>query len=120
MMLPFDPTGTPGLPAPEVRITELRIAPWPDGNRIRVHVNLTPFESRPSLELTVFDPQGEEVASALILETMLPRIVITLHIRPAEADVEYQLRANLFYEDIGTVHLLEQSFSLPSQESDPG
>jgi hypothetical protein len=119
-MMPFDPAGTPGLPAPQVRITELRIEPWPDGNRVRVHLNLTPFESRPSLELTVFDPQEEEVANAMILETMLPRIVVTLHIRPAEAGVAYRLQANLFYEDLGIIHQLEQSFTLPSQDSDSG
>ncbi|MDD5367686.1 MAG: hypothetical protein PHQ40_01260 [Anaerolineaceae bacterium] len=115
-MTPFEPSGNPGLPAPEVRMTELRIEPWPDGNRIRVHLNLTPFETRPSVELTVFDPGGEEVANAIILETMLPRIVVTLHLRPAESGMEYRLQASLFYEDLGVIQRLEQSFSLPSPE----
>ncbi len=52
------PTPGVGLPPAEVRFTELRIEPWPDGRRLRVHVSLTPFQNKPDLEAMILDEAG--------------------------------------------------------------
>lgn len=116
-MFQFDSEETQGLPPEEVRITQLSVKPWPEGNKVRVHIDLTPFQSRPNLDLTIFDLQGEEVANAIILESMLPRVVITMHLRGATEGNEYKLLASLYYDDLGVTQRVEQNFRLDTTTS---
>jgi hypothetical protein len=46
-----DPSEVP-LPPNEVRIRELNVEPWPDGNRLRVYLEVDPFQKRPNADLT--------------------------------------------------------------------
>jgi hypothetical protein len=99
---PFDPPED-ALPPAEVRITGLRAEPWPDGQRIRVLLSLTPFLERPNLTASISDPQGEEVAGASIVETMDIQIAFTLHIRADLQPGEYTITISLEYADLGQV-----------------
>ncbi|MDD5468758.1 MAG: hypothetical protein PHS96_13230 [Anaerolineales bacterium] len=91
-----DPSAIP-LPPEEVRIRALRAEPRPDGKRVRVTLELTPFLKRPSGEISVSDPAGEEAASASIVESMNPKMEFTLHLRGEPAAGRYTLRAVVFY-----------------------
>ncbi len=106
-----------GLPPNEVRITNLKVEAWPDGKRIRVHLNLTPFQQQPNLEVVLLNSRGNEVTSAMILEAMLPKFMVTLHIREPEPGEEYTVLARLSYEDLGTTQEVESRFTLPYPES---
>ena len=44
------------LPPNQTRLLDLRAEPYPDGRRMRVALELTPFEQRPYIELTLTDP----------------------------------------------------------------
>jgi len=101
----FNPLDPPedALPPAEVRITELRAEPWPDGQRIRVLLTLTPFRERPNLSAAILSPTGEEVASASIVETTDIQIVFTLHIREDLQPGLYTLALGLDYADLGEV-----------------
>ena len=99
-------------PPQEVRFTELRVEPWPDARRVRVHVTLTPFEQYPNLEAVLARSAGEEVSRAAIIETAENRIVFTLHIRAPEAAGTYWLTATITYPDFGTVDEQTISFEL--------
>ncbi|HVP20557.1 MAG TPA: hypothetical protein VMS73_01720 [Anaerolineaceae bacterium] len=96
-------------PSPEarppqgVRFTELRVEPWPDGRRVRVHVSITPFQKNPNLEAVITDPAGNEVARASIIETADVRFVFTMHIKGMDVNGTYTLSANLNYEETGQV-----------------
>lgn len=94
------PGGPERLPPAEVRITELRAEPWPDGQRVRVHVALTPFEQRPSLELAIQTSQGEEAASVSLIEVLTVRFVLTMHLRQSDPTGQYSLSARLYYPDL--------------------
>ena len=87
----------------DVRFTELRVEPWPDGRRVRVHVSLTPFQKNPNVEVVITDPAGNEVARASIIETADVRFVFTMHIRGTDVNGMYTLSANLNYEETGQV-----------------
>ena len=82
----------------ETKILSLSAAPYPDGYRLRVNIEMTPFQSRPHLEVTLKSADGHEVASASIVEPMSWKLEFTMHIR-GELDNPYLLEARLFYPD---------------------
>jgi hypothetical protein len=86
------------LPPAETRITALSAQPYPDGRRVRVNLEITPFQQRPHLEITLANAEGREVASASVVEPMSWKIEFTLHIR-GEPHSPYTLTASLFYPE---------------------
>jgi len=82
----------------ETRITSLTAEPYPDGYRLRVNIEITPFQKRPQIEVALNDADGEEVASSSIIEPMNWKIEFTMHIR-GELRNPYTLQAKLFYPD---------------------
>ena len=94
-----DPSEVP-LPPEEVRIRELRTEAWPDGRRVRVDLEVDPFQLSPSADLVILDEEGEQVASASVISSMDRRMELTLHLRGAVAGGEYRLCVTLFYAEI--------------------
>lgn len=90
-------------PPLEVRLTELRVEPWPDGRRLRVHLDMTLFQENPSLEVFLTDEHEKEIARADIIETADNRIVFTLHIRNHQVSGTLRLTANITYPEAGIV-----------------
>jgi hypothetical protein len=82
----------------ETRITSLTAEPYPDGYRLRVNIEMTPFQKRPHLEVVLKDADHEEVASTSIVEPLGWKIEFTMHIR-GELNNPYTLEAKLFYLD---------------------
>jgi hypothetical protein len=82
----------------KTQITRLEPEPYPDGERIRVQLETTPFATRPHIEVTLTDSQGVEVASASIVEPMSWQLEFTLHLRGAKSS-PFTLTAHLFYPD---------------------
>ncbi len=103
------------LPPAEVRFRELRVEPWPDGRRLKVHVSLTPFQQKPDLEATIFDEDGKEVSHASIIENAETRFVFTMHIRAQTVTGAYTLIAKVSYQDFGTVD--EKTLTFESKEN---
>ena len=96
--IPDDPSIIP-LPPEEVRIKVLSAEPYPDGKRLRVNLELTPFQKRPWIEATLVDAEGEEVSSANIIEPLSWKIEFTLHIRRDPPQGSYTLAARLYYPE---------------------
>ena len=82
----------------ETRITSLTAEPYPDGYRLRVNIEMTPFQQRPHLEVVLRDAENEEIASTSIVEPLSWKIEFTMHIR-GELNNPYTLEAKLFYPD---------------------
>ena len=93
-----DPDAIP-LPPKEVRIQALEALPYSDGRRVRVKLELTPFLKRPNADVSIFNTTGEEVASASIIETMEPKMELTLHLRGPGQPGDYTLAARVFYRE---------------------
>jgi hypothetical protein len=91
-----DPTAIP-LPPAEVRIKDLRAAAWEDNRRVGVYLELTPFQKRPNAELSITNPSGKIVAQASIVETMILKMELTLHLRGPTTGGAYILSVSIFY-----------------------
>ncbi len=96
-----DPSEIP-LPPEDVRIRQLQADPWPDGRRVRVFMEITPFQKRPNGEISVRDAQGNKVANLSIIETIDPKMEFTLHLRLAKPQGHFYVSAKVFY------HLADQ------------
>jgi hypothetical protein len=88
------------LPPEEVRLSDVRLAVYPKADRVRVRVELTPFTERPNLRVRISDTAGKVIAQSDILETMLPSLEFTLHLRAAEREKEYTLEAEVYYQKV--------------------
>lgn len=95
------------LPPEEVRLRSLHAEPWSDGRRVKIYLEIEPFQKRPSAELSIVNAAGESVAQASILETMARKLELNLHLRQAEPGEEYTLLAVLYYQ------------KLPNADQDP-
>ena len=84
----------------EVRLREVQAMPLLDGNRVKVLVELTPFIKRPNLEITITTASGKEVAHASILETMLRKVELIMHVRESEPGNEYTLESTVYYQSL--------------------
>ena len=94
-----DPSEIP-LPPEEVRIRQLKFELTSDGRRLKVYLELDPFQKRPNLELLLFNPAGQEISRVDIIETMSRKVELNLHLRAEPQPGEYSLQALLFYVEI--------------------
>jgi hypothetical protein len=82
----------------ETQISELSVQPYPDGRRLRVNLEVTPFQKRPYLEFVLRDAADAEVASVSMVEPLTWKLEFTMHLR-GERNNPYTLEARLFYPD---------------------
>jgi hypothetical protein len=107
----------PRVPPEATRILNLHAEPYPDGKRLRVALDLMPFQQKPNIELTLTDSTGEEAASASVVEPMTWKLELTLHIRNVNPSRgKYTLTACLSYPDLGEVDRREVTFEIPDAE----
>ena len=91
-------------PPSDTRLHDLRAKLDSDGKRLRVAVELLPFQQRPDIELSLTDSTGNEVASTSIIEPVNWKLELTLHIRKTVLTVgKYFLTAGLFYPGLGEI-----------------
>ena len=93
----------------ETHITSLTAEPYPDGERVRVDIEMTPFQTRPYLEVSLTDANGDEIATASIVEPMSWKLEFTMHLRGANAN-PFKIAAMLFYPDGPQTELVTHSF----------
>ncbi len=107
------------LPPTETRFCDLRAEPYPDGKRLRVALELTPFQQRPNLELTLTDADGQEVAAASIIEPVGWKLEVTLHVRKAGVTAgTYGLSARLSYPELGEIDRRSLPIVIPAAPTD--
>ncbi|MBI3159227.1 MAG: hypothetical protein HYZ26_06480 [Chloroflexi bacterium] len=94
-----DPDAVP-LPPEEMEILMLEIAPYPEGKRVGLRFQITPFQKRPNIEVTLFNPAGRIVSQLSVVEAMEARMDFTMHIRESQPQGEYRARMRLFYADL--------------------
>jgi hypothetical protein len=95
----------------ETKINSLSAQPYPDGYRLRVNMEVTPFQKRPYIEVVLHDADGDEVASTSIVEPMSWKLEFTMHIR-GELKNPYTLNARLYYPDGPSNEPLHYSFDV--------
>jgi len=85
----------------ETEILSLNAEPYEDGRRVRVNIEMSPFEKRPFLDVTLTDSLGQIVSTASFVEPMAWKLEFTLHLRTQPADGDLTLETRLFYPDDG-------------------
>jgi hypothetical protein len=105
----------------ETKINSLSAQPYPDGRRLRVNLEVTPFQKRPYIEIVLSNANGDEVSSTSIVEPMSWKLEFTMHIR-GDLHNPYTLSAKLYYPDGPSNDPLVYSFDVepppPSTEPD--
>ncbi|HEY4691276.1 MAG TPA: hypothetical protein VIK33_18350 [Anaerolineae bacterium] len=81
-------------PPEEVRILHVRAEVSPDGRRVAVSVELTPFFQKPDFDVTLLRG-GEEVRSTSVVGAMQPQTQLTLHLPPGDSRGTYLARVDL-------------------------
>lgn len=92
----FDPSDVP-LPPDEIHIRELRVEPLPDHRRIRIFLELTPFQQKPNCEIKIFTPSGGEDASLSIIEAIDYKMQFTVHLKTKSSEGEYKVLLDVYY-----------------------
>lgn len=107
-----DPSEAP-VPPEEVEVREIRAEPMPDQRRVKVHIELTPFQRRPTLAVAILDQDDARLASATIIESIDHILEFTMHLRGKVPSGEYRLKVAAGYEqDQDPVHVKEVNFTL--------
>ncbi len=102
----------------ETKINSLLAQAYPDGRRLRVNIEITPFQKRPYIEVLLNDSNGDEAASTSIVEPMSWKLEFTMHIR-GELKNPYTLNARLYYPDGPSTDPLHYSFDVEAPRSSP-
>lgn len=87
------------LPPEEVQIRELSVDPYPDGQRLRVYLEVDPFQRPPNLDLIISNPLELEAARVNIIGSVTRKMEFTVHLRLPASEGDYTLRAFLYYVD---------------------
>jgi hypothetical protein len=108
-------------PRAEIRVESLALEPYPDGRRVRVDVEITPFApvDRPNLEITAHNAAGELAGSMSVIETVNRRLSLTMHLRESEPRGQYAFQVDLYYSPDETQHSARESVVIPDQRQAP-
>jgi len=95
-----DPSDIP-LPPDEVRIRELRVEPFQDRRRVRLFIEITPFQQKPNCEIKIFTQSGSETASLSIIEAIDYKMQFTVHLKDESTSGEYVAAMEVYYFEPG-------------------
>ncbi len=99
----------------ETKITSLSAQPYPDGRRVRVNLEITPFQKRPHIEVALANANDDEVASTSLVEPMSWKLEFTMHVRSVIVN-PYTLYARLYYPDGPSAPQMSFTFEIPPAE----
>ncbi len=114
-----DPDSAPRM-REDVRIERIRLEVSPEGRRVAVDLEMTPFIERPTVELYLANERGEKAGLLTIIETLDRKISVVMHLRDQEPTETYTLTARVYYATVTeqmqrqVVDTLEQSFKAES------
>jgi hypothetical protein len=94
-----DPTDVP-LPPDQVEIRKLTAVPNEEGSRVLLNFELTPFQERPNIEISVRNQTGKETASLSVVEAIEHKMDFTLHMKEPDPRGSYTLSMEVFYTDL--------------------
>jgi len=91
-----DPSDIP-LPPKEVRIRELRVEPLPDQKRVRIFLEITPFQQKPNCEIKILSESGYEVANLSIIEAIDYQMQFTVHLKNQGPSGSFTASLDVYY-----------------------
>ncbi|MGZ6346996.1 MAG: hypothetical protein ACXWNC_05460 [Anaerolineales bacterium] len=111
----IDPNIERMLPA-DIRLLNLHAEPYANGKRVKVSLDITPFQQKPYLDLSLTDSTGKVLATTSIVEPVSWNLELNLHIRNSSTSPsgECKLSVVLSYPDLGEVDRRVLKFEIPS------
>jgi hypothetical protein len=100
------------LPPEEVHLVSVVADPYADGIRLKLRIQVTPFQERPNFEVRITNPLGQEVGSLSIIESMEPTIELTTHLHGDVVPGTYVVRTRLEYSDLDLSSEMTAKFAL--------
>ncbi len=94
----FDNSDESPRPLEDVRITEVQVQVLPDGRRVLVSVNLTPFFEKPNFDVTLLR-DDVEARSLSVVGAMDTHTQLTMHLPAGAPSGTYVARVDLLGED---------------------
>lgn len=88
------------VPPENMEIRSLTANPYPDGKRVSVVFEISPFQQRPNIEITITNQEDHLVASLSVVEAIENKMNFTLHLREPEPSSNYKVNMELFYTDL--------------------
>lgn len=82
----------------EVRFEQLGFFVYPDKRRVAVGFQLTPFRERPSIEVRIWNDNGEPAGELLVIEVLQTNFSLTIHLRDQEPTTIYRVEAVLYFK----------------------
>jgi len=82
----------------DVRINQLGLYVYPDGRRLAVGFDITPFIERPSIDVNLYNDRGEPAGSLTVIEADETNFTLTMHLRDRSPTARYLLQAELYYQ----------------------
>jgi hypothetical protein len=110
----FNPADVPQ-PRDKIKVEKVDAQPYPDGWRVRIIIDVTPFQERPNLEIKVRTLEGRPVSELSVIETMIRHLEFTVHIRGVSSPAgTYIADAGLYYGEDPTQiqHHMETQFTI--------
>jgi hypothetical protein len=100
MNIDFFETGDTPRPRDQIKIERLEAQPYSDGWRVKITIDVTPFQERPNLEIRVRSREDHPVAALSVIETMHRHMELTVHLRGVQSPVgEYVAEVDLYYDN---------------------
>jgi hypothetical protein len=111
----IDPNVERMLPA-DTRLLNVRAELYSDGKRLKVGLDLTPFQQKPYLDLVLTDSSGEIITTTSIIEPVNWNLELNLHIRKSSTSDNgvYKLTVVISYPDLGDVDRRDLTIEIPS------
>lgn len=107
-----DPNEIP-LPPDEVRIREFRAEPWPDGYRVKIYLEVDPFQKRPSADVVLHNAAGDEVANTSVIGSISRTMEFNVHLREEDPAGAYIATVVLYYVDFPEAGAAEGEGKIP-------
>lgn len=120
MELPVVDPSEDALPPEEVRIRKVSFDVQADRRRVRISMELTPFQIPPDLAVVITDRDGIELASTNIIGAMNSRLSFTMHLPEMEPSSKCLFCAAVEYRQQGKVDEVEKSFSITDTSLEEG
>ena len=111
----IDPNIEKMMPA-DTRLLNMHAEPYANGKRVKVSLDITPFQQKPYLDLSLTDSLGKVLAATSIVEPVSWNLELNLHIRNSSIPQSgiCKLSAILSYPELGEVDRRDLNFEIPS------
>jgi hypothetical protein len=111
----IDPNIERMLPA-DTRLLNMHAESYANGKRVKVSLDITPFQQKPYLDLSMTDYLGKVLAATSIVEPVSWNLELNLHIRNSSISNSgiCKLSAILSYPELGEVDRRDLNFEISS------